>query len=374
MINLNNAGCSNLSPKALEKVIEITKKEALSCGYDIASSYEHEIKSLYTNIAKLIGANSSEIAFTQSSTLAWQLILESMNFAPGDEILYDDSEYSSNYLYLLKLRQEKNIVLKKVKKNHLFQTDIEDLKKKITKKTKLVSIVDIATCHGNRNDTLNITKYCASINIPTILDACQSVGQSIIDVKELECDYLVASGRKFLRAPRGTGFLYIKKSRQGYLKPRFIDLESASWINSDHFQVLNHAKKFELWERSTSLMLGLNAAIEEYFDYGAKNIVIKNQEIRDYLFKKLEELEFIKIHEDKEIASNIITIVHQKTTHEEVKKNLLEHNILVGLSKRENSRLNPDFLNNESKIRISPHYYNTNDQIDVLIEVLKISS
>ena len=365
MINFNNAGCSNLVKPTFDIISEVTLLERDQCGYDIARKYEKEMNDFYNNASKLINCHKDEVAFTQSSTQGWQLILESLDLAAGDEILYDSFEYSSNYLYLLKMSKEIGVKLIEVDKDAQRKMSIKDLKKKISKKTKLISIVDIPTCLGIRNNTKEIIEVTCAHGILSLVDACQSIGNVKTDVKEMNCDFLVASGRKFLRAPRGTGLLYAKESSTKHILSRFIDLRSAHWDSPDDYQyATKSAKRFELWEQSTSLKLGMSAAIKSALDVGIDNIQNKNQSLLKKIEDEISSFSSCRIFEKSEDSYYFMTLDITNLNNNLLCEKLFNQGISTSTSKEIHSRLNSDFKQTPSKLRVSPHYYNTDLDVD----------
>lgn len=371
MINLNNAGCSNLVKSAYEIVSEVNELERDNCGYDVAEKYKKEVEDFYTNASNLLNCDEAEIGFTQSSTQGWQLIVESLNLVAGDEVLFDSFEYSSNYLYFLRKSKEIGIKLIQVNKDNRRRMCLDDLKRKISKKTKLISIVDIPTCLGIRNNTKEIIEITKAHGVLSLVDACQSIGSVEVNVQEMNCDFLVASGRKFLRAPRGTGLLYAKLSSTKHVLSRFIDLRSAFWNSPDDYQYsTTSAKRFELWEQSTSLKMGMSAAIKSVLDQGIDSIEIKNKKLLDLLRNKVNSLSNCHLFEKHEEHFFFMTLEIKGFDTNLLKESLLAQGISVSTSNEIHSRLNSDFKQTPAKLRVSPHYYNSEEEIHNFVRKL----
>ncbi len=369
MINLNNAGCSNLSESARKKIIELVNIESKQCGYDIAQNYEDQIQDVYNGIAKLLKCRVDEVGITKSSTMAWQSIVGSLDWNEGDEVLFDASEYSSNYLFLLKLKKEKGIVLKEVQKTKNFQIDLDDLKKQITSRTKLISIVHIATCNGTINLAKEACELAQKKGILCILDACQSIGQLDVNTIDIECDFLVTSARKFLRGPRGIGFYFIRHTAFEKCNPFFIDLHASSWPEKEIYKTKKNASMFELWESSITLKLALGEAISDFFKIGINEIIKRNKLLREHFIANIDNLEGSMIWEDKDLSSNLITLNINPLNPIKLQVLLKEKSISIGTSKKTTSMINPNFNKYDQKLRVSPHYYNTLGEINEFIKI-----
>ena len=187
-----------------------------------------KINCFYNNLSKLINCKYKEISFLTSTTLAWNLFFNSLKIDKNQNILIFENEYGSNLIYYKNKRH--NIKIVNIKKNG--KVCFEDLKKKINKNTKVLSLCHVASQCGNRIDAEKIFNYVKQLfpEVICVLDACQSIGQIEVDVKKINCDVLVGSGRKYLRGPRGTGFIYINDKIREKINPMILDMKNAEII------------------------------------------------------------------------------------------------------------------------------------------------
>jgi selenocysteine lyase/cysteine desulfurase len=203
------------------------------------------------------------------------------------------------------------------------------------------------------------------------VDACQSVGQVPIDVKEIDCDMLAATGRKYLRAPRGTGFLYVRKDIQDKLKLTLMDSHTAEWVTATDFKIRNDARRFEVFEKNRALTLGLGKAIEYVINIGVDRIWQRIQNLSHLMRIQLESIEGITVHDQGDLKSGIVTFSISGKDCELVKRKLAEKQINVSVGKAISTLIymNKNHLNNI--VRASVHYYNTEDEINALCSALK---
>ncbi|STY29290.1 selenocysteine lyase, PLP-dependent [Legionella wadsworthii] len=182
---------------------------------------------LYSAVARLIRCFPEEVAFLENATRAWDLAFYSIQFKPGDKILTCNSEYASNYLAFLHRAKHTGVVIDVIQDDKYGQLDISDLERKIDKRVKLIAITHIPTQGGLINPAQEVGKISKTYHILYLLDTTQSIGQLPINIQDIGCDFLCATGRKFLRGPRGTGFLYVRKAILDEIEPPFINLHAA---------------------------------------------------------------------------------------------------------------------------------------------------
>ncbi len=253
MLHLNHAGASLAPQPVLDAIIDHLQREARIGGYEAADEAAAPWKRTYDVVATLLGAHADEIALVDSATRAWDLAVYSLPIEPQDRVLISRAEYGANAIALLQLQRRTGCQLVLVDDDEHGQIDLASLERELAHDdAALVSLVHVPTQSGLVNPAVEVGRLCREAGVLFVLDACQSAGQLPLDVEELGCAVLTATGRKFLRGPRGTGFLYVRGELVERVEPVMLDLLSATWTAPDAYEVRPDARRFELWERSVA--------------------------------------------------------------------------------------------------------------------------
>lgn len=370
-IHFNNAG-SSLNPDiVVDTVIEYLKDEALLGGYEAEYKYRDALENTYTLIAQLINADVSEVAIVENASVGWGILFNGIDFKKGDEVITSEMEYVTNLIGFLYAQKTHGIVFKVIPNDAQGNFSLKALEEAISAQTKLIAITHIASTTGGMMPIVEIGKIARKNNILYLVDACQSAGQVPVDVKEIDCDMLSVTGRKYMRAPRGTGFLFIRKAIQDKVKPLFMDGHSIEWVSEDDYKLRDDARRFELYEKNRAVTLGMGKAIEYALNIGIDRIWQRVQYLADIMRLKLREIEGITVHDTGDQQCGIVTFSLHGTESGAVKGKLAENNInvSVGLAKSTLIYMNKNQLSNV--VRASVHYYNTEEEIEVMCEVLK---
>ena len=221
------------------------------------------------------------------------------------------------------------------------------------------------------NPAAEIGDIARNAGVLYLLDACQSVGQMPIDVKAIGCDILSTTGRKYLRGPRGTGFLYVRRGLIEQLEPPFLDMHAARWVTKDRFEILPDARRFENWEMFYAGKIGLGVAIDYALGWGLEAIWTRVRYLGDLLRSSLLNLGFIDVHDLGLVRCGIVTFTVQGVDSDEVKRILAESRINVSVSAEEISRLDLSERHLPQVVRASVHYYNTEEEIEQFCNRLK---
>jgi selenocysteine lyase/cysteine desulfurase len=259
-VHLNHAGASLMPQPVLDAVVGHLRREAEIGGYEAKDEAAERIDAVRADVAELIGARPHEIALLENATRAWESVFYSLPLKAGDRILTSVAEYGSNALAYLHVARRTGAEVVVVPDDEHGQLDVAVLRDAIDDRTRLIGVSHIPTDGGLVNPARAIGEVARDAGVPFLLDACQSVGQLPLDVEELGCDFLSATGRKFLRAPRGTGFLYVREGALELLDPWVIEIRSARWTSAHEFELVDGAQRFETWECSYANQLGLGAA------------------------------------------------------------------------------------------------------------------
>ncbi len=370
-IFLNSAGSSLMPDVVVKKMINYLHDEQMQGGYYLADQYETEKETLNTEVAKLINCREENIAFAESATQAYSKALSSIPFNEGDVIVTSENDYVSNQLSFLSLAKRFGVKVKRCRHLSNGDIDLEDIQKLINEKPILVAITHIPTNSGLVQQVAEIGKMCKNMDVLYLVDACQSLGQMCVDVQELQCDFLTATGRKFLRGPRGTGFLFVsdKVLRMG-LHPLFFDQYGANWSADNEFDILPSAKRFENWEKNYATLLGLKEAIGYINAIGIVNIQERNMELQQYFRSCLAEVKNILVRDEGSKLCNIITITKTDNSIAEIKTVMDLHNVHYSISGNNGAVIDFKKKKIEAVVRFSPHYFNTKEELERVTDLL----
>jgi selenocysteine lyase/cysteine desulfurase len=370
---LNSAGSSLMTKSVVKKIEHYLHEEENYGGYKVAELMQKDISHFYHQAAELIGANTKNIAFTHDATDAYSKALSSIDFKSGDIIITTDDDYASNHIQFISLQKRFDIKTIKIKTLDNGDLDIPHFQELVTKyNPKLVAVTHVPTNSGLIQNVEAIGKYCNEQEVLFLLDACQSVGQLNVDVKEIKCDFLTTTGRKFLRGPRGTGFLYVSDRviKNGY-SPLFIDGWGATWTKENQFKVLQTAKRFETWETPYALVVGFGEALRYANEIGMVNIQSYNEKLMRHLRENLKSLSNVSVFDNGSKTCNILTFRKEGKSLEEIKHVLDSNNVFFSESQKEWGVIDFDKKGIEWAIRLSPHYFNTVKEMDLVSEIIE---
>jgi len=364
VIHFNNAGAALMPQPVLEVVTDHLKSEAFIGGYEAADLVRDRVENVYDAAAALIGAAREEIAIIENATRAWDMAFYSIPFRKGDRILTAMAEYASNYLAYLQVAKQRGIKICVVPNDEYGQISISTLQNMIDERVKLIAITHVPTNGGLVNPASKVGEIAKEEKILYLLDACQSVGHMPINVEKIGCDLLSATGRKYLRGPRGTGFLYVKKDIIEKLDPPFIDLHAAQWTAMNEYKIRQDARRFENWETSYAGKIGLGTAIDYARGWGIENIWKRIIMLAEGLRCKLNQISGVNVRDLGEVKCGIVSFTVDKKNPVEIKTMLNACNINVSVSVLPSTRLDMESRSIENLIRASVHYYNSEDEID----------
>ncbi|MDZ7697307.1 MAG: aminotransferase class V-fold PLP-dependent enzyme [Deltaproteobacteria bacterium] len=370
VIHFNNAGAS-LPPDPVYKALtDHLELERTIGGYEAATASREKIDRFYTAFAELLHCQPTEIAYVENATRAWDMAFYAIPFQSGDRILTTQVEYGSNYLAFLQVAQRFHVKIDVVPNDETGQISIASLENMVGEDVRLIAATHVPTQGGLVNPAQAIGRVARRHGILYLLDACQSVGQLPVDVRTIGCDMLSGTGRKYLRGPRGTGFLYVRKSLLKRLTPPFIDLRAATWIDRDRFELRPDARRFENWESYVAGRIGLAAAVDYALDLGISAISERIYYLADLLRDRLAHLPGITIQDMGRNRCGIVTFTKADETPTEIKKRLTEKHINISVSPARYARLDFDSRGLEELARASVHYFNTEAEIDTFCEAI----
>ncbi|MBH15753.1 MAG: aminotransferase [Gemmatimonadetes bacterium] len=370
--HLNNAGASLIPDPVHHKVLEYLEKERSLGGYEVADQCHMELENCYSYVGGIVGSEPHNIAFTENATASFSLALSSITLSSNDVILTSTNDYASNQIMYLSLVERFGVRLVRIEDDPEGTVDLNHLEKLLHRlRPKLVAISHIPTSSGMVQPIKAVGNLCRQYDSLYLVDACQSVGQMPIDVKEIQCDFLSASGRKFLRGPRGTGFLFIADRilDMGF-KPLFPDLRGADWISENRYQPVPDARRFENWEFPYSLILGLGYAAKYAFELGIENIHERSWNLANKTRDLLSDCPRISLLDLGIQKSAIVTVALEGKDAAEISGSLRKMAINTSVCTKYSAIIDFDKRNIDSALRISPHYFNTDEEIEELASVL----
>jgi selenocysteine lyase/cysteine desulfurase len=370
VIHFNNAGASLPPNVVVETIIDYLTEEATIGGYEIEAKYNKQIEGTYDLIAKLINANRDEIAVVENASTAWGLAFNGITFKQGDEIITSEMEYITNIMGFINAQKTHGVEIKVIPNDEHGNFSLSALEDAISLQTKLIAVTQIPSTAGGMIPVVEIGKIARKHDILYLVDACQSVGQIPVDVKEMGCDMLAATGRKYLRAPRGTGFLYVRKEVQDKLKLILMDGFTAEWITEDNYKIRGDGRRFQLFEKNWGVFLGLSKAVEYALNVGVDRIWLRIQYLANLMRQQLKSIDGITVHDFGNQQCGIVTFSVRGIDSSTVKNKLAENHINVSIGKAHSTLYYMNKNNLISVIRASVHYYNTEDEIMALCNAL----
>jgi selenocysteine lyase/cysteine desulfurase len=366
--HLNNAGAA-LPPRAvLDAVVGHLQREAEIGGYEAAAEREDRSEHTYDALARLLNAHRDEIAVVENATRAWDMAFYSFRFAPGDRILTGRAEYASNWIALKQVTDRAGARVDVVPDDEHGQIDVRALERMLDDDVRLVSLVHVPTQSGLVNPAAEVGRVTRAAGVPLLLDACQSAGQLPLDVEALGCDVLSGTGRKFLRGPRGTGFLYVRRGLIEELEPPLLDMHAAAWLADSGYRIRADARRFENWESYCAGKIGLGVAVDYALAVGIDDIWARIRELAGRLRAALDELDGVTLLDRGLVlgATVVFTVRGQEPEH--VARHLGERGVNVSVMTRESAQLDFGPRGIESAVRASVHYYNDDSDLTRLVD------
>ena len=372
-IHLNNAGAALMPRPVLDACEGHLRLESEIGGYEAADSRSVEVSHVYEDVAELVGARPDNIAIVANATAAFIQAMSSFDFSPGDVIVTTRADYTSYQITFLSLARRLGVFIKHAEDLPEGGVDPQSVRELARDpKCRLVHLSWIPTHSGIIQDAEAVGDVCEEIEVPYVLDACQAVGQMPIDINRLKCDYLSATGRKFLRGPRGTGFLYASdKAMARGDHPLFVDMRGAKWADPDRYEIAPGATRYEDWEFPYALVLGLGAAARYALDVGVDVASARAFGLAQRVRERLAGIRGVRVLDRGSRQCAIVTASVEGRDARDIVGELSRLAINTAASLKWYGLIDLGSRNIESAIRISPHYYNTQEEIDVAMDVIE---
>jgi selenocysteine lyase/cysteine desulfurase len=362
---LDSAGSSLPPVQVLDEVVNHLRREAEVGGYRAAAEREDDLAAGYEVLARALDCAPGEVAFTDSATRSWLAAFDAIPLAPGDRILSTEAEYGGNAIALLRRAAEAGATVEPIPSDATGAVDVSALRDMLDDRVRLVSLVHVPTNGGLVNPAAAITAAAHEAGAIVLLDACQSVGQ--VTLAGLDADIVTGAGRKWLRGPRGTGFLVVRDRIRDRLRPRQVDLQSGTWEAPDRISLRSDARVFELWESSVADRLGLIAAVRYALDLGLDNIESAVRDRTEHLRTGLAGLPGVTVHDLGTQRCGLVSFTVAGVAPAAVRDRLLDRGVTVTLSTTTSTQYDMTRRGLDVIVRASPHYFVTPAQLDEAI-------
>lgn len=370
VVHFNNAGTGLAVKPVLDAVKEHLDLEAHLGGYEAAAAAKSRMDEFYAALGALLGCKPREIAYVENATRAWDMAFYGIDFREGDRIVTGRSEYVSNFVAFLQMKQRKGVEIDIVEDDTSGQIDLAALKSAITSKTRLVALTHIPTFSGLINPAEEVGAIARAAGVLYLLDACQSAGHIPLNVNDIGCHILSGTGRKYLRGPRGTGFLYVSDAALDQVEPAFVDLQSANWVDENSFEFVPHAGRFETWERYVAGQIGLGVAVTYAIGFGMERIGNRICALAAQLRSELSAHKGVTLHDKGARKGGIVTFTLDGETPAQTQARLSRDKINVSVSKASSARIDLPHRGLDAVVRASVHAFNTEDEIEHFVKAL----
>lgn len=372
-IHLNNAG-SALMPEPVVRAIQdhITLESRIG-GYEAADARRDAVQGAYQSVAELVGTQPENIAFTENATASYMQALSSIPFERDDVILTTRNDYVSNQIQFLSLQARMGVQVLRAPDRIEGGVDVQAIADLIRRHhPKLVCVTHVPTNSGLVQDVGAVGSVCRDEGVLYMVDACQSIGQMPVNVKELRCDFLSASSRKYLRGPRGAGFLYVSdRVLERGLEPLFIDMRGADWIAEDRYRAVRDAKRFENWEFAWALVLGTGEAARYATAVGLEKIRDRVRALAGRLREALGAIDKVRVLDHGRELCGIVSAWIDGWNPGELVAALRDRRINTSAQIRVYAVIDYDEKGVTASLRMSPHYYNTEEEIDQTVSAIR---
>lgn len=371
-MHLNNAGSGLMPIPVINAITDHIKLESEIGGYEAQDARRDEIAAAYQSVADLTGAKANNIAFTENATASFMQALSSIPFEPNDVILTTRNDYASNQIQFLSLTKRLGVKVIRAPDGEEGGVNVAAVIDLIDEhRPRLVCVTQVPTNSGLVQDVNAIGRACRNADVIYLVDACQSVGQMPVSVEDMQCDFLSATARKFLRGPRGSGFLFISdRILEQQLEPLFIDMRGANWTGENSYQAVDSAKRFENWEFPWAQVLGSGAGADYALSIGIDAIQQRVRKLVRYLRESLASIDKVQVLGNEDDLAGIVTATIGGQDPFKIVTALRAEGINVSAQGREYAVIDYDQKNVSAALRISPHYYNTKDELDRTVSAI----
>lgn len=372
-IHLNNAGAALVPAPVHAAITAHLERELDLGGYEAADAAGDAIAQAYADVGALVGTAARNIAVVASATHAFALALSAIDFAPGDVILTSTDDYISNQLMYLSLQARRGVRLVRCPDAPEGGVDLAAWARLLeTERPRLAALTWIPTNSGLIQPAAEVGTLCRAAGVPYLLDACQAVGQLPVDMTTLQCDYLSTTARKFLRGPRGIGFLAVSDAALARGDhPLLVDMRGARWTGPDAYALVDDARRFEAWEFPYALVLGLGAAAHYATDVGLGVATARAHALGAQVRARFGAIPGVRVLDHGARLSAIATFTVAGRVARELVLQLRPLGVNTSAQTTGDAVIDLTRKGADTLLRVSPHYYNTEDEVERAAQALE---
>lgn len=366
--HFNAAGAALPSHSVVSTVVDHLRLEEQRGGYEAAAERRDRLDDVYRSAATLVGATAAEIALFDSASTGLRVLFDALRPERGQRIVASSSTYVSHALHLMSTARERGVDLVVVPHDEHRRVDLAALETLLSDGIpSIVTIAHVPTSSGLVEPVERIGGIVKRYGGTYLLDATQSVGHLDVDVDTIGCDVMVTTGRKFLRAPRGTGFAYVRGSLLERLLPTAPDVRGARWTSVSTWDVDASARRFETWEGAIAARLGLGAALDETIQRGVAAteewLVAAGRRLR----AALSDIPGVTVADPDGTASAIVTFVIDGVASADAVVALARRGVRVVSVPATHGQWDLGDRGVPAVVRASPHVYNHDDDMTALL-------
>ena len=375
LVYLDSANSSQKPSVVVDRIYDFYTKEFSNVGRSVhylAVAATNLYENTRTSVQKFINAkDKNEIVFTKGATEAINLVASTFGqnyLKGGDEVLITELEHHSNYVPWHYLRKKKGAVIKFASVNDNGEIDVDEFKKLITKKTKIIAFTHISNVTGTIMPVKKIIDLAKSKNIPVLIDGTQGAPHSVLDVQDLDCDFYAISCHK-MYGPNGLGILYAKKKWVDELPPYQGGGGMISEVKKDKISYAESPTKFEAGTMQTAEVVAFAKSINFIQDLGIKNIEKHESQILEYGLEKLRKDNSVNIIGNPKNRASIISFTINGIHPHDIATILDDDGVAIRAG-HHCCQILHDKLGIPASARASLGVYNTKNDIDKLNESL----
>ena len=370
-IHFNNCGAALMPVPVIDALKAHIDLEAQIGGYEAEDAAEEKIQATYSGLARMLNCSRREVAVVENATRGWDMAFYAFDFKAGDRILTCSAEYASNYIAYLQIARKTGAVIETIPDDAHGAVDVDALAETIDARVKLIAITHVPTNGGLVNPAAEIGTLARSHGVPFLLDACQSAGQMPLDVKALKVDMLSATSRKFLRGPRGMGFLYVREDLITALEPPLLDMRAATWVAPDEYRMVEDARRFENWECNVAAKIAMGTALDYALDWGLDAIESRIAGLAGALRTGLASLSRVRLRDRGTRQCGIVSFTVADMAPAAVVQGLNVRGINLSVSRATSTQLDMHGRGLDALVRVGIHYYNSEEEVERFLTALE---